>query len=1162
MQILLIEDDEGVRAGLAALLSDDADVTQARNGREALELMGHGYRPSVIVLDLMMPVMDGWEFRVEQRRRADIAAIPVVAITANTSAQARALDADALVEKPFHWRHLVEVIHSVYAASERRREMTRRFAEAEATLCVPSEPRPANGPTNNGGPHALPASVRDFGSDVQGALARARPSELSDESGPRSTGPVSPTSGATRRYRLLRRIGAGGAGRVYEAFDSERRMLVALKTLSHLDAKTIYRFKREFRTMADMSHPNLVQLYDLVSDGEKWCLAMELLSGKDLRFSPNDRDLAAVRSAFGQLAQGLIALHDAGLLHRDVKASNVIETTDGRIVLVDFGIVANLKDADDTDLGEMLGTPAYMAPEQCTGDVVTAAADWYAFGVMLFEALTGSLPFTGRVHEVLGQKLTRDAPRARSIRGDVPEDLDALCAELLDRSPDARPRGRDVLQRVTTAGAHARRVSTRPPPDFAFVGRGEIRQTLHTLLEERQAVMAFVHGTSGMGKTAVVERFLDEARALGALVLADRCYERESVPYKAVDGVVDRLARYLTALSPEARAKVLPDDMSSLAQIFPLLGELGEEPLPPPTVTDAQEKRARAFTALRELLSGLARGGPLVIFIDDVQWGDADSAALVAALCADPSPPAILWILSYRTEHAGAMLAQWRMARRGTPGHVREVTLPVDALGPDDSAALAASLLGCEKGDPRAIRIAVESGGSPFFIGELARHAAASPAKGAELHLETVVRDRVARLATHERHLLDVVSIAGAPLAVTVATRAASLAPEECSRAFERLRVGNLLRSADTVTFEPFHDRVREAVVAGIGATKLRAYHKSLLDAFEQVGSAAPEALYHHALAADLRDRAAVHARAAAADAMRALAFVRAAELFRAAIDLSPPDAPDLFALRCGLAGALTNAGKGLDRIDLAWRALRQDHSNEAAEEELYQAIHSLKSDARVMGFADVQMLCQRLEDLITLARTRRYRVHEDVDIVAEMAVQFLAMLLLRTPGTERGGIDLDGFLKQLERVIAERLEQAEPREKDDDGRDDAPLAPVESREYSSGKLVIAATISGKSGRVVFRGESDARDPAPFLANVTAELLPRLEGKKVVIDFQPLRGMNSSTVASILILIRALDERRISAVLNYDTNVAWQRVNFQCMKAIAKSLRTISVIGK
>src|SRR5882672_1156072 len=228
----------------------------------------------------------------------------------------------------------------------------------------------------------------------------------------------------THRFEVVRCIGQGGMGTVYEARDRERRQRVAIKTLLHFDPASLFMFKQEFRTLADVQHPNLVRLYEFVAtEGERVFFSMELVRGTEfvtyvqkpdrllgsaqtsevVRIQPVEArgcsaDLDRLRPALRQLVEGVQALHAAGKLHRDIKPSNVLVTPEGRVVLLDFGVATELTRVEDENLREerqLVGTARYMAPEQAFDEALTPASDWYSVAVMLYEALVGSPLFHG-----------------------------------------------------------------------------------------------------------------------------------------------------------------------------------------------------------------------------------------------------------------------------------------------------------------------------------------------------------------------------------------------------------------------------------------------------------------------------------------------------------------------------------------------------------------------------------------------------------------------------------------------------------------------------------------------------------------------------------------------------------------------------------------------
>ncbi len=486
-------------------------------------------------------------------------------------------------------------------------------------------------------------------------------------------------------------------GVVYEAHDDKLGAAVALKTLIGLEPAAVYRFKQEFRALADVSHPNLVALHELLAEEGRLYFTMELVEGVDFiahvrgarggdasmdstvapdevagegpaprvlvhvgsPSTPGARfaalDLGLLRSALRQLAEGVFALHTAGKLHRDLKPSNVLVTAEGRVVILDFGLVSDRVGGGlgMTAEGVVMGTPAYMSPEQGGGRRARPASDWYAVGVILFEALTGELPFSGAPLRVMLAKQIEEAPSPRALAPDAPEDLCDLAAALLRRDPDARPSGEEILRRV---GGEPGPLAGPPLAQRArFIGRAAELRELDLALKQAlagHATLALVHGRSGMGKSALLRHFADELGS-DVVVLSGRCYERESVPYKAFDSLVDRLAEHLRRLPDDEAAALIPRDAGALARLFPALRRVPA--VPPPEGGDARDERerlARAYAALRRILRGIASIAPLVLTIDDLQWGDADSARMLDALLAPPEPPPLLVVGAYRSEEA------------------------------------------------------------------------------------------------------------------------------------------------------------------------------------------------------------------------------------------------------------------------------------------------------------------------------------------------------------------------------------------------------------------------------------------------------------------------------------------------------------------------------
>jgi hypothetical protein len=803
------------------------------------------------------------------------------------------------------------------------------------------------------------------------------------------------------RYEIGDLLGEGRFGRVFEARHLTSGGVVAVKELRACESSALLRFKNEFRLLAEVSHPNLVRLHEMVEEEGRWYIAMERVAGDDFvsyvrpgrtrqaletidgpepgraeGLGPPDE--GRVRAALCQLVAGVGALHRAGRLHRDLKPSNVLVGADGAVRILDFGLVAELAEAGahETLDGGVRGTPAYMAPEQAAGGPVTAAADWYAVGAMLFESLTGRLPFLGSARQMLRRKQEVEAPDPGALSAGLAPDLVDLCRALLRREASRRPDAREIAARL---GVGARPAAARGPagpgaPEGAgagiFVGRQEALGVLDGALADSRrggAVAVLVQGPSGIGKSALVRRFLAAARERepDLLALRGRCYDRESVPYKALDVCVDELTGFLRGIAPADARALLPRHVRALERLFPVLGPvaaLSEALAATQDQADPQEVRRRGVAALREMLGRIADQRPVVVSLDDLQWGDVDSAAVVLELLRPPDPPPLLVVATFRSEdrdRSDCLRVLLEGVRRSLPeGGAREVSL--GPLSESEAQALSRALLD-PSGDPRAVDIpglARASEGSPFFVHELVRYfatrAAAEPdggGRGERVSLETVVRARLDGLTPAGRRLLEVVALGG-PIAPAIAWAAAALDGAHGAAALLELKDASMIRTCPSEAgeeVETYHDRIRETVSRTMAPEARWEAHGRLAAVSENAYRIDPERLMMHYREAGEAARAREHAERAAERAMQALAFDRAAALFSAALEMDPTSA---WPVRRRLADALAGAGRGGDAGDayLAARAVAPESEwfelERSAAEQFLRAGHMAKGRA------------------------------------------------------------------------------------------------------------------------------------------------------------------------------------------------------------------------
>jgi hypothetical protein len=291
------------------------------------------------------------------------------------------------------------------------------------------------------------------------------------------------------RYEILQELGRGAMGVVYKAMDRETSELIALKVLKpevSADEYMMQRFKNEMRIARKITHKNVCRIYELTRVPEGPCISMEYVEGDTIRSLLNRIGAFSLKGALEiahQLCSGLREAHAQGVAHRDLKPENLMMDRKGTVKIMDFGVAKVFAgSASATTMGAFAGTPAYMAPEQVECREIDQRADIYAFGLILYELLTGGTVFKADTPLAVAYKQVHEAPPApRSIDPNIPEDVQTLILRCLEKEPERRFQTMDDVQMALTAAGY------RPPTSFDTPRPVPPRHTTTYIMARRRA---------------------------------------------------------------------------------------------------------------------------------------------------------------------------------------------------------------------------------------------------------------------------------------------------------------------------------------------------------------------------------------------------------------------------------------------------------------------------------------------------------------------------------------------------------------------------------------------------------------------------------------------------------------------------------------------------
>jgi class 3 adenylate cyclase len=726
------------------------------------------------------------------------------------------------------------------------------------------------------------------------------------------------------RYRIERFLGRGGRKNVFLARDtqaSEREVAVAIFDTEGVEETVLARARREAQAMAKLGeHPHIVSVLDSGEDAGVPFIVSEYMPAGDvgslLESSPERR--LEPEQALGiaiDVCRALEHAHARGIVHRDLKPANVWLDASGAARLGDFGLATTDRRSRAAVEGMLVGTVAYLPPEQALGRSSDARADLYSLGAMLYEMLTGEPPFPGDDAVAIISQHLNAAPVAPSRhRAELPSSLDEPILGLLAKLPDERPEGAAAARRELEAAAKA------PPEEFpapeerqnpleglaggVFVGREreleEMRATLEDALSGRGHLLLLT-GEPGIGKTRTAEELATYAQVRGAQVHWGRCHEADGAP--AYWPWSEAIRSYVRDADPVGLAWQLGREAADVAQIVPELRDvLGEvEELPD---LEPEQARFRLFDSVGTFLRGASESRPLVIVHDDLHWADEPSLLMLRFIARQIADSGLVLVGTYRDVELGRHhpLAE-TLSDLAAIEHSRRITLR--GLDAEGIARYIEMTAGAEPPSGLAEAVREQTAGNPFFVAEVVRLMASEGQLGDavgdggwELAIPQGVREVVGRrldqLSEHANEILRFAAVCGREFYLDVLDRVCDRPREDVVAVIEQAvgarLVAESLREPGRYSFA--HALVRDTLYAEVPTSQRLNVNREIAEALEEVYADDVDAhlseLAHHFLeAASPGDvgRAIDYAERAARKATAGLAHEEAASLYRKALD-------------------------------------------------------------------------------------------------------------------------------------------------------------------------------------------------------------------------------------------------------------------------------------
>ncbi len=671
-----------------------------------------------------------------------------------------------------------------------------------------------------------------------------------------STPPL-PVSFAGGRYVVKRFLGEGGRKKVYLAHDTklDRDVAFAVIKTEGLDADGRSRVQREAQAMGKLGdHPHIVTVFDSGDDNGQPYIVSQYMAGGAVDALEHPIPLERALDIAKGVCDGLAHAHANGIVHRDLKPGNVWLAADGTAKIGDFGLAVALDHSRLTMAGMMVGTVAYMPPEQALGGEVTPRADLYSLGCMLYEMVTGRPPFVSDNPTAVISQHINLPPVAPSWLSDAcPQDLEEIVLRLLAKDPGQRPASAgevlEALERVDPGEKSASHSDSNVLDRLAlgvFVGREKelerLRKAFDNCVSGHGGLVMLV-GEPGIGKTRTTQELETYARMRGAQVLWGRTHESAGAPpywpwlqaggqYSAAH--VDDL---VTLLGPQ----MPPGSVSELSRIFPWLKQLPNF-VEPEQTTDAEVAQFRLFDAYASYVRAIANQAPLVIALDDLHWADKPTLLMLQHIARELSRMRVLIVANYRDTDITrqSALSETLASLNRESGFDRIV---LRGLTRDEVGAYIKARANVEPRREILDRIFEETEGNAFFLSEvvnlLAQEGTLTKDSISDIAIPDGVREalgrRLNRLSEETNELLQIAAIIGRDFTYDTLTLLGERDEDALLKMIDEALEARVLEETEQAGRYRFtHAQMQETLLAELSTTRRVRLHGQVAEALER----------------------------------------------------------------------------------------------------------------------------------------------------------------------------------------------------------------------------------------------------------------------------------------------------------------------------------------